>query len=105
MIKSVKIENYKSIQELEVDVGRFNVIIGENGAGKSNFLEALALFGAAEADKLDNEFLVSRGIRACIPAKMFSLFEENGLSTINISLNQKDSKNTHKYSIVSKNSN
>lgn len=105
MIKSVKIENYKSIQELEVEVGRFNVIIGENGAGKSNFLEALALFGAAEADKLDNEFLVSRGIRACIPAKMFSLFEENGLSTINISLNQKDSKNTHKYSIVSKNSN
>jgi len=31
MIKSVKIENYKSIQELEVEVGRFNVIIGENG--------------------------------------------------------------------------
>ena len=46
MIKSVKIENYKSIQELEVDVGRFNVIIGENGAGKSNFLEGIAIFSA-----------------------------------------------------------
>ena len=45
MIKSVKIENYKSIQSLEVDVGRFNVIIGENGAGKSNFLEIVFLKG------------------------------------------------------------
>ncbi|MDO8414915.1 MAG: AAA family ATPase [Agitococcus sp.] len=103
MIKSVKIESYKSIQELEVDVGRFNVIIGENGAGKSNFLEALALFGAAEADKLDNEFLSSRGIRACAPKRMFSLFESENTETINISLNHNDNKNYHKHILKSSN--
>lgn len=104
MIKSVKIENYKSIQELEVDVGRFNVIIGENGAGKSNFLEALVLFGAAEADKLDNEFLVSRGVRACAPTKMVSLFDVTKTSPIHIYIGQRDGENVHQYSLELTNS-
>lgn len=103
MIKSVKIENYKSIQELEVDVGRFNVIIGENGAGKSNFLEAMALFGAAEADKLDNEFLSSRGVRSCIPKKMISLFEPVNSDNINITLHPTDNKNQYKHTLQSSN--
>lgn len=96
MIKSVKIENYKSIQSLEVDVGRFNVIIGENGAGKSNFLEALVLFGAAEANKLDNEFLVSRGVRVCSLKHMFSLFESNN-DIISITIRASQFEHFHKY--------
>ena len=34
-----------------------------NGSGKSNILEAIALGSAAAQYKLDNEFLISRGIR------------------------------------------
>lgn len=63
MIKEVKIENYKSIETLELKLGRINVFIGENGCGKSNILEAIALCSAAVNNKLDNEFLTSRGIR------------------------------------------
>lgn len=63
MIKEVKIENYKSIESLELKLGRINVFIGENGCGKSNILEAIALCSAAVNNKLDNEFLTSRGIR------------------------------------------
>lgn len=63
MIENIKIENYKSIQELEFSLGRITVLIGANGSGKSNILEAIALSAAAANDKLDNEFLVSRGIR------------------------------------------
>lgn len=96
MIKSVKIENYKSIQSLELDVGRFNVIIGENGAGKSNFLEALVLFGAAEANKLDNEFLVSRGVRVGSLKHMFSLFKSND-NLISITLRVSQFEHFHKY--------
>ena len=94
MIKSVKIENYKSIQSLEVDVGRFNVIIGENGAGKSNFLEALVLFGAAEANKLDNEFLVSRGVRAVDYTRMLSSFN-NQIIQIIINIKTKSISTTY----------
>ena len=70
MIKKIQIENYKSIDTLEFELGRINVLIGENGAGKSNILEAIALAGAAVTDKLDNEFLVSRGIRVTRPDYM-----------------------------------
>lgn len=76
MITELKIENYKSIQDLTLDVGRVNVLIGENGCGKSNILEAITFAAAAEANKLDNEFLVSRGIRVTEPNLMRSLFNK-----------------------------
>ncbi|UKJ74442.1 AAA family ATPase [Azospirillum brasilense] len=74
MIENVTIKNYKSILKAEMSLGRINVFIGENGAGKSNILEAFALVGAASAGKLDNEFLASRGIRVTAPNFMRSAF-------------------------------
>jgi len=38
MIKTIKICNFKSFDETEVNLGRFNVLIGANAAGKSNFV-------------------------------------------------------------------
>jgi predicted ATPase len=75
MIRQLHINNYKSLFDLTLEVGRFNVFIGENGCGKSNLLEAIALVAAAEADKLDNEFLAPRGIRATEPKLMRSAFD------------------------------
>ena len=72
MLSKLIIQNYKSIDRLELSLGRMNLFIGENGAGKSNILEAIALAGAANAGKLDNEFLSSRGIRVCDPELMRS---------------------------------
>jgi len=43
MIHKVKISNFKSINELELELGRVNVFVGENGCGKTNILEAIAL--------------------------------------------------------------
>lgn len=75
MIKTIEIRNFKSIGKIKIDLGRINVFIGENGAGKSNLLEAIALSGAAAAGKLDNEFLISRGIRVTQPQLMRPRFE------------------------------
>jgi predicted ATPase len=75
MITEFKIENYKSIEDLSIKLGRINVLIGENGCGKSNILEAIALTSAATQNKLDNEFLSSRGIRVTKPQLMRSAFE------------------------------
>lgn len=63
MITEVGIQNYKSINDLKLALGRVTVLIGENGSGKSNILEAIALGSAAASNKLDNEFLAPRGIR------------------------------------------
>lgn len=76
MIRSIKIENYKSIRKMDLSLGRLNIFIGENGAGKSNILEAIALASAAESRKLDNEFLTSRGIRVTDPKLMRSAFDK-----------------------------
>ncbi len=74
MIKEIRIDNFKSIQSLKLNLGRITVLIGENGGGKSNILEAIALASAAMNNKLDNEFLVSRGIRATEPQLMRAAF-------------------------------
>ncbi|MFM0367848.1 AAA family ATPase [Paraburkholderia aspalathi] len=74
MISDIKIHRYKSITDIDLPLGRVNVFIGENGAGKSNILEAIALGGAAAAGKLDNEFLVSRGIRVASAENMRPAF-------------------------------
>ncbi|OAV65567.1 cobalt transporter ATP-binding subunit [Bacteroidales bacterium Barb6XT] len=38
MIKTITIENYKSIRHLELDMKPINILIGANGVGKSNFI-------------------------------------------------------------------
>lgn len=88
MFTEVQIENYKSIQSLKINLGRVNVFIGENGCGKSNILEAIALAGAAAGNKLDNEFLAPRGIRVTEPEFMRSAFDkENITKAIKVNLN------------------
>lgn len=58
MIKEITIKNFKSVQELILPLSRFNVLIGSNGSGKSNILEAIA-FGGATANKLElAEFII-----------------------------------------------
>ena len=41
LIRRVVIHNYKSIEKCDVNLGKFNVFVGRNGSGKSNFLDAL----------------------------------------------------------------
>ncbi|WP_154218662.1 AAA family ATPase, partial [Vibrio parahaemolyticus] len=55
MLEKIEIANFKSIEELSIDVGVVNVFIGENGSGKSSILEALVMAGLADSDKLDDD--------------------------------------------------
>ena len=36
-IKRVEVKNFKSFKDLKIDLGKFNVVIGANASGKSNF--------------------------------------------------------------------
>ena len=76
MIKKVKIENYKSVVNQTLELGNFNVVIGANGCGKSNLLEAIALAGLSSSGALLPEMLESRGIRLSESRFMRSAFEE-----------------------------
>ncbi len=81
MISEIQIENFKSIAKLSIKPGSVTVLIGENGSGKSNILEAIAFAAAASADKLDDEFLFNRGIRVTEKTWMTSAFVKPHLPT------------------------
>ncbi|MCF3608104.1 AAA family ATPase [Planktothrix agardhii 1033] len=43
MLKKIKIKGYKSIQSLELELNKINILIGANGAGKSNLISFFKL--------------------------------------------------------------
>ena len=63
MIAKFKVERFKSIERADLDLGTINVLIGGNGSGKSNLLEAIGVIAAAASGKVDQESLVRRGCR------------------------------------------
>ncbi len=76
MFTKLHIQNYKSIHDLELELGRVNVFIGENGCGKSNILEAVALLSTAKEGRLRLDDLADKGIRVARPDMMVNAFEE-----------------------------
>ena len=95
MIREIQIKNFKSLDDVTLELGRVNVLIGANGCGKTNILEAICLGGAAAANKLDNEYLAPRGIRYATPREMRSGFSlENLEKPIELNLTNEDNEKT-----------
>ena len=70
MIRSITIEGFKSISSLSapLELGCVNVFVGANGSGKTNLLEAVGVLGAAASGQVDDQALLSRGVRPGTPA-------------------------------------
>lgn len=60
MIKKLKVKNYKSLKNVELDLDKFNVLIGPNASGKTNLLDCLT-FVSEIAQKSLNDSLKGRG--------------------------------------------
>lgn len=86
MIREIEIEGFKSIERLKLELGRVTVLIGENGCGKSNILEAIAFASASYADRLDHEFLAPRGIRSTEPRLMRPVFPSTVATQMQVKL-------------------
>lgn len=73
MIKRVRIEGYKSFQNLSLELRPLTVIFGPNASGKSNFLDALYLLSRAVTGKnLKEAYEAHRGL----PLESFSYGDE-----------------------------
>jgi len=71
---------------MDLELGRVNCIIGANGSGKSNILEALGILGAAANGVVDDEALLRRGVRPGVPGLYQSAFDEQqGPTSITVS--------------------
>ncbi len=74
MIRTIKIDGFKSVHSETLHLGRVNCFIGANGVGKSNVLEAIGVLGAAANGVVDDEALMRRGVRAGLPRLFKSSF-------------------------------
>lgn len=98
MIKEISIKNYKSVVDQTIALCPFNVMIGANGCGKSNILEAIAVAGLSASNKLDEDLFALRGIRVTAPQWMESDFSDNKGALIELKVNT-DKKQASKFKI------
>lgn len=56
-IKKLKISNFKSIKDVEMDCRRINLIVGKPNVGKSNILEAISLYCGNYSNNYSERFL------------------------------------------------
>ena len=55
IIQELRVKNYRSIKDATLSIGELTALVGRNGAGKSNFLNALALFFDPATKSLVND--------------------------------------------------
>ena len=61
-ISNIHISNFKSFKDLDVELGDFNVVIGANASGKSNFIEVFKFLRDISMDGLDNAISMQGGV-------------------------------------------
>lgn len=100
MLSKFRIRNFKSILDESIELGAFNVFIGQNGCGKTNILEAVAMAAAAVSGRLSTEDLFLRGMRIARPTLMASSFEGRlAEGTITLDIGFKDENYVYKFSV------
>ena len=52
-ITRIEVENFKSIEKYDFGISDFNVFVGQNNHGKTNFFEALSWFDSGKVTEKD----------------------------------------------------
>jgi len=63
-ITNLTVSNFKSFKHLDLKLGRFNVVIGANASGKSNFVEIFKFLKTLERENLDDAVSLHGGATA-----------------------------------------
>lgn len=59
-ISRIKIENFRSIKSTEITTDNFNILVGQNNCGKTNFFEAIEFFFNGVRGGLSNDLKFKR---------------------------------------------
>jgi len=60
-IKRIRVKNFKSFKDLEIELGKFNLLIGANASGKSNFIRIFEFLRDIVKHGLDNAISMQGG--------------------------------------------
>lgn len=77
MINQISITGFKSLERVDIPLGRVNVFVGANGSGKSNVLEAVGMLSAAAEGRVDAAALGRRGMRLGEPGTYSTRFRSD----------------------------
>ena len=61
-IKRIRVTHFKNFKELEIELGKFNVLIGANASGKSNFIGIFKFLRDIANSGLDNALSMQGGV-------------------------------------------
>ncbi len=89
---SITVKGYKSFKDITVNLGKINILIGSNGAGKSNFLSLFALLGNAYLGLLARSVAMSGGVD--------KLFHKGRKKTDKMSVEVKDGVNSYVLDLI-----
>ncbi len=63
MIKQIEVKNFKTFSYQKIDLGSFNVLIGANASGKSNFLQIFKFISDIAHHGLNNAISMQGGLK------------------------------------------
>lgn len=89
---SIRVKGYKSFKDITVPLNKINILIGSNGAGKSNFLSLFELLGNAYEGFLARSVAQSGGID--------KLLHKGRKSTDSISIEVKEDINSYELDLI-----
>jgi len=64
MLQTLAVENYRSLRNILVPLGRLNIIQGPNGSGKSNLYKSLRLLADTAAGGIVNSLAREGGLQS-----------------------------------------
>jgi len=69
-ITNLTVSNFKSFKHLDLNLGRFNVVIGANASGKSNFVEIFRFLRTLEQNNLEDAISLHGGTESILNKKL-----------------------------------
>jgi predicted ATPase len=72
-IKNIKLSNFRTFEEIDIELGMFNVLIGTNASGKSNFIHAIKFVKDIAESGLDSAISLQGGIEYARNVQISSL--------------------------------
>jgi len=63
LLNKIRIQNFRSIESMDIELGVANLLIGQNNAGKSNFLRAINVALGAVIDVSESDVFIAHGER------------------------------------------
>lgn len=93
LINSIKLSNFKNFEDVEVKLGKMNVIVGANASGKSNFLQALKFLRDIKDFGIDNAISMQGGIEYLRNMQL----KDNKVTKISVSFIPKEGRIIEKF--------